>query len=169
MNAFAYALKMEQDGERYYREQALKTQYEELKVVLEGMAADELRHYQIIQALQNRKIEYVPGPEEMKITIQNVFEQAINKPFISKDQDSIAKFKDEQVDVYRAALLKEEESVQLYKKLQETAEQEAEKSVLGRLMQEEQNHVDVLENIIQMFNQMNEWVEAAEFNHQKPY
>ena len=169
MNVFEYALKMERDGEWYYREQALKTQYEELKVVLEGMADDELRHYQIIQALQNRKTEYVPGPEEVKSKIQNEFEQAYNKPFISKDQDSIAKFRAEQVDVYRAALLKEEESVQLYKKLQETAEQEAETIVLERLMQEEQKHVVVLENIIQMFNQVNDWVEAAEFNHQKPY
>ena len=169
MNVFEYALKMERDGEWYYREQAIKTQYEELKVVLEGMADDELRHYQIIQALQNRKIDYVPGPEEMKSKIQNVFEQAENKPFIPKDQDSIAKLRDEQVDVYRAALLKEEESMQLYKKLQETAEQEAETIVLERLMQEEKKHVEVLENIIQMFNQVNEWVEAAEFNHQKPY
>ena len=169
MNVFEYALKMERDGEWYYREQAIKTQYEELKVVLEGMADDELRHYQIIQALQNRKIEYIPGSEEMKSKIQNVFEQAKNKPLISKDQDSIAKFRAEQVDVYRAALLKEEESVKLYKKLQETAEQETETIVLERLMQEEQKHVVVLENIIQMFNQVNDWVEAAEFNHQKPY
>ena len=86
MNVFEYALKMERDGEWYYREQAIKTQYEELKVVLEGMADDELRHYQIIQALQNRKTEYVPGPEEVKSKIQNVFEQAYNKPFISKDR-----------------------------------------------------------------------------------
>jgi len=169
MNVFDYALKMELDGERYYREQALKTQYEELKVVLEGMAEDELRHYKIIQALQNQKIDYVPKSEEMKKKIQNVFEQAENQPFIPKDQDSIAKLRDEQVDVYRAALLKEEESVQLYKKMQETAEQQAEKSVLERLMQEEEKHLEVLENIIQMFNQVNEWVEAAEFNHQKPY
>ena len=101
--------------------------------------------------------------------MQNIFEQDKDKAFIPKDQDSIAKFKDEQVDVYRAALLKEEESVQLYKKLQETAEQETETIVLERLMQEEQKHVVVLENIIQMFNQVNDWVEAAEFNHQKPY
>ena len=59
--------------------------------------------------------------------------------------------------------------MKLYKKLQETAEQETETIVLERLMQEEQKHVVVLENIIQMFNQVNDWVEAAEFNHQKPY
>ena len=169
MNVFDFALKMELDGERYYREQALKTQFEELKVVLEGMADDELRHYKIVQALQNRKFNYVPRPDEMKSKMQNIFEQDKDKAFIPKDQDSIAKFKDEQVDVYRAALLKEEESVQLYKKLQETAEQQAEKNILETLMHEEEKHAEVLENIIQMFNQVNEWVEAAEFNHQKPY
>jgi len=36
---------MEVDGEKYYRELAAKVKCEELKVVLNGLADDEQRHY----------------------------------------------------------------------------------------------------------------------------
>ena len=98
-----------------------------------------------------------------------MFANTGDKPFIPKDQDSIAKWKDEQRDVYQAALHKEEASVHLYKKLKETVESPAEKAILEKLVQEEENHAEVLENIMQMLNNFNEWVESAEFHHQKPY
>lgn len=168
MNVFDFALKMELDGEQYYRVQAAKVQYAELKVVLDGLAADEHRHYKIIEALQNKKYAYLEADPALS-KARNGFEVDKNKEFIPKDKDSIAKLKDEQLDVYRAALLKEEESVQLYKKLKVTAEQQAEKDILERLVHEEEGHAQVLGNIVEMFNHVVEWVESAEFNHQKPY
>lgn len=168
MNVFDFALKMELDGERYYREHAAIVKYEDLKVVLEGLADDEHRHYVIVQSLQNQNYNYI-GADPAISKVRNVFELGKNKEFIPKDKDSIAKFKDEQLDVYRAALIKEEESVQLYKKLHDTSEKQAEKDILIKLMHEEEKHDEVLNNIIQMFNQVNEWVESPEFNHQKPY
>ena len=168
MNVFDFALKMELDGERYYRQQAEKVKYDELKVVLEGLADDEQRHYKIVQLLQKQKIDYIePDPAMGKA--RNVFELAKNKKFILKDQDSIAKLKDEQWDVFQAALRKEEDSVQLYIKLKETSKQQAEKDIIEKLVREEESHAEVLGNIIEMLNNVNEWVESAEFNHQKPY
>ncbi len=168
MNIFDFALKMELDGEQFYLQQAEKVNYAELKVVLKGLADDEHRHYKIVQQLQNQKREYIE-PDPAINAARNVFELARNKPFIPKDQDSIAKLKDEQRDVYQAALHKEEASVHLYKKLKETVESPAEKAILEKLVQEEEKHAEVLENIMQMLNNFNEWVESAEFHHQKPY
>lgn len=167
MNVFDFALKMELDGEQYYRQQAAKVKYEDLKVVLEGLADDEQRHYKIVLSFQNQSHYIEADPSISKV--RNVFDLGKNKEFISKNKDSIAKLKDEQLDVYQAALLKEEESVQLYKKLKETSEQQAKKNTLEKLMHEEEKHAEILGNIIQMFNHVNEWVESAEFNHQKPY
>ena len=168
MNAFDFALKMESDGEKYYREQAAKVKYNDLKVVLEGLADDEQRHYRIVGLLQNLNFDFIEADQAISKT-RNIFEIAKNKEFISKDEDSIAKLKDEQMDVYQAALRKEEESVELYKKLKETAEQQAEKDIIEKLVHEEEKHAEVLGNIIEMLNHVNEWVESAEFNHQKPY
>lgn len=169
MGVFDFALKMELDGEQYYREQAAQAKYEDLKTVLTGLADDEQRHYVIVQSLQKQKgngyIEADPAISKQR----NVFELAKNKDFIPKDKESIAKLKAEQVDVYRSALTREEESIALYEKLQQTATSPNEKTVLEKLMHEEEKHKEVLDNIIEMFNRVNEWVESPEFHHTKPY
>ena len=168
MNIFDFALKMELDGEQFYLQQAAKVTYEDLKVVLLGLAEDEQRHYKIVQRLRQQETGYIE-PDPAISAARNVFVIAGDKPFIPRDQDSIAKWKDEQRDVYQAALRKEEESVRLYKQLQETVESPAERDILKKLAQEEERHAEVLGNIVEMINRFHEWVESAEFHHQKPY
>lgn len=168
MNIFDFALKMEADAEQFYLQLTAKAAHPDLKVVLQGLAEDEQRHYKIVQRLQQQEREYIE-PDPVISATRNVFSLAGNKPFIPKDQDSIAKWQDEQRDVYQAALHKEEASVHLYKKLRENVKSQAEKDILEKLVQEEESHAEVLGNIMQMLNNFNEWVESAEFNHQKPY
>ena len=168
MDIYDFALKMEMDGDRYYFDQAAKATHAELRVVLKGLAEDEQRHYRIVQQLQNQKREFIE-PDPAISAARNVFAIAGDKPFIPKDQDSIAKWKDEQRDVYQAALRKEEESVRTYTNLKEAVESPAEKGILEKLVQEEESHAEVLGNIIEMINRAHEWVESAEFHHKKPY
>ena len=169
MNVFDFALKMELDGEQYYRKQTENVNFEGLKVILEALADDEHRHYGIIQALQHH-VNNHPAVDATVSNVKNVFEIDKNNEFIiSKDKESIAKLKDEPLDIYLAALLKEEESVKLYKKMLETAEGQSNKGIIEKIVHEEEQHVQVLGNIIEMFNHVNEWVESPEFNHQKPY
>ena len=168
MNALDFALKMELDGEQYYRKQAKKVKFEGLKVILEALAEDEHRHYGIMQELQDPATNRTTVEASVS-KVKNVFEIGKNKEFIAKDKESIAKLKDEPLDIYLAALLKEEESVNLYKKMLETVEGQSNKGIIEKLVHEEEQHVQVLGNIIEMFNHVNEWVESPEFNHQKPY
>jgi rubrerythrin len=163
MDIFDFALKMELDGEKYYRELAAKAKYDDLKKVLIGLAEDEQRHYKIIESAQKQVLKPIEASPYLS-QIQNVFVNQ-NKEFALKDKDFIAKLKDEQFDVYEAALEKERESVQLYKKLKEDTGIQEEKIIFERLMHEEEKHVEVIENIIEMLNHVNDWVEAAEFNH----
>jgi rubrerythrin len=166
MDAFEFALKMELDGEKYYRDLAERAKYDDLKKVLEGLAEDEQRHYQIIQLAQNQTLQNIEANPSLS-KIQNVFVIHKNKEFLSDNKEFIAKLKDEQSDVYRAALVKEKESVKLYKKLKESSERHEEKRIFETLMHEEEKHVEVIENIIDMLNSVNDWVEAAEFNHKE--
>ena len=168
MNIFDFALTMEADAEQFYLQLTAKTAHPELKVVLQGLAEDEQRHYKIVQRLQQQERAYIE-PDPAISAARNVFAIAGDKPFIPKDQDSIAKWKDEQRDVYQAALRKEEESVRTYTNLKEAVESPAEKGILEKLVQEEESHAEVLGNIIEMINRAHEWVESAEFHHQKPY
>lgn len=164
MNVFEFALQMELDGERYYRELAEKVTHDDLKKVLEGLAEDEQRHYKIIQLAQNQTLHHIEADPSLS-KIQNVFALNKYKEFLPEDNEFIAKLKDEQIDVYRAALVKEKESVELYKKLQENSKGPEEKAVFEKLMHEEEKHIEVIDNIIDMLNLVNDWVEAAEFNH----
>lgn len=168
MNIFEFALKMESDGEKYYRDQAAKTKYADLKKVLEGLAEDEHRHYEIIKAAQNQTFNHIEDNPSLS-SLQNVFTISKDKNFIMKNEESIAKLKDEQIDVYRAALTKEKESVELYKKLKEESARQEETKIFEKLMHEEEKHVEVLDDIIEMLNNVNDWVEAAEFNHKDIY
>ncbi|BBB90186.1 MAG TPA: ferritin family protein [Methylomusa anaerophila] len=168
MNIFDFALKMELDGEKYYRELAEGVKYNDLKTVLEGLATDEQRHYKIIQLIQKQTLNHIEADPSLSKT-PNVFAINTNKDFVTGNSELIAKLKDEQIDIYRAALVKEKESVELYKKLKENAEKLEEKMIWEQLMHEEENHVELIDNIIEMLNHVNDWVEAAEFNHQDIY
>ncbi len=161
MDIFDFALQMELDGEKYYRDLAEKVKHDDLKKVLEGLAEDEQRHYKIIQLAQSQTFNSIA--DSSLSSIPNVFSRNKDEAFVP-EKDLIAKLKDEQSDVYRAALLKEEESVALYRKLQEDSKQPEAKLIFEKLMQEEEKHVEVIENIIDMLNHVNDWVEAAEFN-----
>jgi rubrerythrin len=167
MDIFSFALKMEFDGEKYYRELAEKTTFADLKRVLEGLADDELRHYEIIQLMQKRSLNCWEDNPLLNST-QNVFAVNSNKNYVDQ-QEIIAKLKDEQIDVYRAALIKEQESAALYKKIKESTEKQEEKMIWEKLMHEEETHVEAIGNIIEQLNRVNDWVESAEFNHQDVY
>ncbi len=165
MNIFDFALKMELDGEEYYRDLAGKTKYDDLKKVLLGLAEDEKRHYEIIQLAQNQTFKYIEADPSLA-KLKNVF--ADNKESQDKNE-LIAKLKDEQFDFYQAALVKEHESVELYQKLKASIETSEGKAICEKLIHEEEKHVESLDNIIEMLNHVNDWVESAEFNHQDSY
>ncbi|KYZ75343.1 rubrerythrin [Anaerosporomusa subterranea] len=165
MNIFDYALKMELDGEAFYRNLAATVNDADLKTVLEALADDEQRHYKIIQLAQRQTFQYIESDPSLR-KLENVF---ANQEFVGDKQAFIAKLKDEQIDVYRAALVKEQESVELYKKLKESSQQQAEIVICEKLLHEEKKHAEVIGNIIEMLNHVNDWVEAAEFNHQDAY
>lgn len=165
MNIFDFALKMELDGETYYRNLAATAKDADLKTVLKALADDEQRHYEIIQLAQQQTFQYIESDPSLD-KLNNVF---ANQKFVGDKQAFIAKLKDEQIDIYRAALVKEQESVEIYKKLKESSQKQEEKVICEQLLHEEEKHAEVIGNIIEMLNHVNDWVEAAEFNHQDTY
>ena len=167
MDIFDFALQMELDGERYYRTLAERVVYDDLKTVLVGLAEDERRHYEIIQLMQKRTFNF-HGDSRLN-TIKNVFAADTNKDFAPENKELIVKLKNEQIDAYRAALVKEKESVELYKKLKDGSQMQEQKIICEKLIREEEKHLEVLDNIVEMLNHVNDWVEAAEFNRHDTY
>lgn len=168
MDIFDFALKLEMESEKYYRDQAARTSFNDLKVLLEKLAADEARHYKIVEVLRLQNKAPLPPAKSLDQGV-GIFASYIKDAEALRKAISIDKLKEEQIDVYRVALIKEKESVEIYEKmLQETQNPDA-KVALESLIKEEKSHEDVIDEIIDLLNKVSDWVESAEFNHQEDY
>ena len=165
MDIFDFALKMELDGEKYYRELAKNAQHDELRVVLDKLADDEQRHYDIIKAFQEQAQVDISDSDSLTGGMANIFANRST----AQNTGDIPKLKDEQIDIYKAALVKENESIAVYDNLKTKTDSPDIKAICEKLANEEKRHAQILETIIEMLNNVNDWVEAAEFNPKRAF
>ncbi|MHC1718337.1 MAG: ferritin family protein [Acidaminococcaceae bacterium] len=168
MDIFDVALKMELESEKYYLEQAKITDFTDLRVLLEKLAEEEARHYKIVEALRLQNNELLPDDRSLA-KIENIFTSYIKDAEALRKAISIEKSKEEQIDVYRVALVKENESVEVYEKMMAQAQNPHAKAIIARLIKEEQSHAEAMDEIVDLLNKVSDWVEAAEFNHTDSY
>lgn len=161
MNTLEYAIKMEQDGEKYYRAQAEINQNNSLKTVCLMLAEDEKRHGEILQnKLAAKAYELVDSP--ILETAKNVF-------------SGIGQFKSDikaipsQLDFYRMALDNEQKSIDLYYEFLYAAVDDQDKELYTYLIEQEENHFTTLEELVTLLEHADEWVEFAEFGLRKDY
>ena len=80
-----------------------------------------------------------------------------------KDFKNEIKQTPEQLDLYRVALEKEKESIDLYEKLLSEATDDKSKDLFKFLIEQEKDHYITLEELVSQLNKCNDWVESAEF------
>jgi rubrerythrin len=159
MDTLKFAIKMENDGEKYYLEQAKLYAGSSLSVVFENLAQDERNHAEILEnKLGNRSFNLVDN--HTLEGAQNIFKNL-------KDINSEIRDVPNQLDVYRAALNIEQDSIDLYKSFLEKTSDEVEKELFSFLVKQEEEHYSVLEELIKLVNRPNDWVESAEFGIKK--
>ena len=161
MESYEFAIKMELDGERYYKEQAKKHKDSGLAVVFLTLAGDERKHAQV---LRDRMGDLIP---ELSDTLsydeyKNVFKEA-------SDFHSIIKEDIDQLDVYSLAMDKEKSSIDLYKKMLKEAQTDEDLKMFEFLIKEEETHYRILEEIWTHVSRIQEWVESAEFGLREEY
>jgi hypothetical protein len=89
--------------------------------------------------------------------------------------NGIGNFKNEirsipnQLDLYREALEKEKQSIKLYEDLFNHATDDNEKELAVFLIQQERDHLAILQELVLLVNRPNEWVESAEFGIREEY
>lgn len=159
MNALEFAIKMELDGEKYYREKAELNKDNSLHRVCVMLADDEQKHaFMLTEKLQGKSYELKDSA--MLSDTKNVF-QEINA---MKNDDLIS-----QLEFYRTALQKEKESIELYQDLLSKAVDENEKELFTFMIKEESHHQEIFEELVMMLQNASEWVESAEFGIRKEY
>ena len=75
MNVYEYAMKVEKDGERYYRELASKMDEPGLKSILNMLADEEVKHYVVFDKMNKNQIIPTQPQVDVFATAKTIFEK----------------------------------------------------------------------------------------------
>jgi len=160
MDIFEYAMKMEKDGETYYRELAENTANKGIKKILTMLADAEIIHYNIFQAMQRH--EKVSSPDSKSLSgIKNIFERL-------KEEDASG-VNASQIEQYRKALDIEKKSRDFYLEKAGESKDGTEKAIFLKIAHEERKHYLILENIVDFVTRPDTWLENPEWYHLEEY
>jgi rubrerythrin len=167
MNVLEFAINMENDGERYYREQAELNRDNGLFVVCSLLADDERNHAALLRSrYENREYVLDQGSEVERVG--NVFSGLVD---IGLDEKELIG----QLDFYKLAADRERESIVLYSEMLEESvgqgnDQGRKDIVLFEfLIRQEEEHLRVLEELVKLLTHAEDWVESAEFGNREEY
>lgn len=155
MNTLDYAILMELDGEKYYREQALLNQGNELCTVCNLLAREEKRHAEILE-LKKQKLPYTLQASDFLENAKNIY--AGSKGIIADKSQA-----PNQLDFYRSVCDMEQKSIDLYQGFLSEADNEEDKQLFEYLIKQEKQHLEAFEDMSRMLENASWWVESAEF------
>jgi rubrerythrin len=152
---------MEKDGEKFYRELKEKVEMPELKIILEMLANDEVKHFEaVLNMSKNTNADF----EDTIILSKagNVFEK------MKTGNEKFADFND-QISFFCKAQEIENKSEDFYKEKSKEETNPDFKQIFIKLAAEEEKHFFLIDNIINFLRAPNEWVENAEYHHLDDY
>ncbi len=157
MNAYDYVMKLEKEGEDFYRQLAKEADQPGLSKIFTMMADEEVKHYKIFKKLAKKS-------DTIKIPNMEVFKEA-KEIFAEMKKDAVAyTFEYQQVDFYRRAVKIEDNAYEQYMEKANEATNPQHKEIFLRIAKEELKHKELLENILKFVEQPTGWLESAEFS-----
>lgn len=161
MNVYEFAMKMEMDGEGYYRDLASKCELPALQKILEMLANDEVIHYNVVKKIKDHKPAELAETSVLK-NAKNVFSQL-------KDQKFEFELKGSEINLYKKALEIENKSENFYREKANEVEEPEAKELFLKIAKQERYHGFLIENMIVFLLRPKIWVENGEFNHLDEY
>jgi rubrerythrin len=160
MDIFEFAMKMEKDGENYYRELATKTVNRGLGNIFTMLANAEVIHYNVFKKMkEHEKIEAAPAA--ILSGVKNVFEK------MKEENDTNVNMAE--TEWYKKAQEIEKASRDFYLKEAGEVERADQKETFLRIAEEEKRHYLILEKIIDFVSRPQTWLENAEWYHLEEY
>jgi len=155
MNVFEFALEFEKEGEQYYRQLAEQVDQAGLKAVLNGLADDEVKHYQVMQQIANSeplRLESTPVLGQAKQVFQEI-----------KDSGGEVAAGIAPVEMLEKALALEEKSEAYYREKVSELESEDQKQIFEMIADQEAAHARLVENMVAFAKQPQSYLESGEF------
>jgi rubrerythrin len=151
---FEFALKMEADGERFYRALAADCKDRDIRRIFNSLADDELRHSDAL-----RKLEQDVVPTMKRTTVltdaRHVFADMARQAFLAAGQDETA--------LYRQALAMESSSRDLYQAQASQTKSKPARKIFLLLAQEEERHRFLIEVLSEFASGPEAWLRRAEY------
>jgi rubrerythrin len=161
MDIFEYALQMEKDGERFYREIAQKTGSMRIRTVVTMLADEEVKHYKAIKKMKQGQHGEMAETHILD-DARNVFAQMRDKA------DELAADR-KQTELYKEAQQIEMRSQQFYQEKAGQMDRDDQRHLFEQLAAEEAKHYFLLENLIDFVSRPEQWLENAEWHHLEDY
>lgn len=139
MDIHEFAMQMELDGKKYYQDLMNSAEDKGLKRIFEMLAHDEEEHHKIINEMRN--IEERSIRSETLKNANNIFA----KMLCSDEKFNLTTGA---IEAYKHAISLEDKSIELYEQQYSKTENEEEKKVFRKLVDEEKKHKLVIENIL---------------------
>ena len=161
MNIFDFAMEMELDGKAHYEKLAAGAAITGLKNIFAMLAADEQKHYDVIQSLKAGGYGAMGGSATLD-EARNVFQGLMNeKPLLGglhKDLDG-----------YRYAMHVEADSVKLYEDMAKKEKSVECVQLLLKIANEEKKHYNIMENLYDFVLAPENYLEWGEFSNLKEF
>jgi rubrerythrin len=157
MNLLDFAMAIEKEGIEYYTKLANEAVWKEVSDIFMFMAGEDKGHYKILDAWLSRS--YPPLPDNSNILKQS-------KAVFKRLSDRIELYGIPIVNYYSAyekALRLEEKSVAFYKEALIKIENQDQKEVLIKIIEQEKSHASFLTDLLEFLRRPEEWLENAEW------
>ena len=159
MDVIDFAMQMELDGKSHYEKLEAMTPVPGLKKIFSILAGDEQNHYEVMKGMKTGILTAFASSIALE-TAQNIFLS------IRIDEQLLAELKTK-IDVYRYAIRIEADSIACYEdmlKNEEVTTSPAAVALLMKVIDEEQKHYNVMENIHDLIAGYDHYLAWREFD-----
>jgi rubrerythrin len=161
MNLFDFAMKMELNGKELYEKLAGQTDHVGLKAIFTSLAADEQKHYDIVNALKSGA-ESSMAETTVLDKAQSVFRGLMeDKILLGSMRKSL--------DGYYFAMKIEADSVRLYEDMARKETRAETAMLLQKIADEEKKHYNIMENLYDLLLAPQTYLAWGEFSNLKEF
>eukprot|EP00767_Chilomastix_cuspidata_P000017 gnl/Chilomastix_cuspidata/10031.p1 GENE.gnl/Chilomastix_cuspidata/10031~~gnl/Chilomastix_cuspidata/10031.p1 ORF type:complete len:156 (-),score=28.81 gnl/Chilomastix_cuspidata/10031:111-578(-) len=155
MNVYQYAMKVEKEGEAYYRELALMSPNSGLKRIFSMLADEEVKHYNVFKNMMKK--------EKLNLNELNLLTDTKTIFETLKREKHNINFNKEQIKFYKDAIAREENSHDFYIEKSKEIDNKEEREIFIQIAKEETKHRKILEEIVVFLEEPDNWIASAEF------
>lgn len=155
MNVYEYALKVEKEGEAYYRKMAQTATNPGLKKIFTMLADEEVKHYTVFKNMMKKESIDLDTLDLITDT-ETIFKT------LEKERANVC-LEQEHIKYYKDAIAREDDAHMFYEKKANEMEKDFEKEIFLQIAQEELKHKKILEEIVHFLEEPDAWIASAEF------